>query len=83
MPLMPQFWLLDGNCWSLFFLTDYKILINMKEALLTFSVLSFNTVDGHFGISLQHEYSMLVQFVYLLFDDAIEWRENQHTCLSI
>jgi len=54
MPLMPQFWLLDGNCWSLFFLTDYKILINMKVALLTFSMLSFNTVDAHFGISLQH-----------------------------
>ena len=51
---MPQFWLLDSNWWSLFFLTDYKILINVKVALLKFSMFGFNTVDRHFGISLQH-----------------------------
>ena len=54
MPLIPQFWLLDHNFWSPFFLTGYKILINMKEALVTISMLSFNIVDGQVGISLQH-----------------------------
>ena len=29
-------------------------MINMKVALVAFSMLSFNTVDGHVGISLQH-----------------------------
>ena len=35
MPLIPKFWLLDHNLMvTIFFLTDYKILINMKVALV-------------------------------------------------